>query len=55
MVIFSDYYNKDKLVEFNDFCRSKNIGFIYTGNLGLYGFAFVDYGKKFSVFDTNGE
>lgn len=28
---------------------------MYTGNLGLYGFTFVDYGKEHIVFDTNGE
>lgn len=55
IVVFSDYYNKAKLIEFNNFCRSKNIGFIYTGNLGLYGFCFVDFGDNFKVLDHNGE
>jgi len=53
--VFTDYYNKKKLIEFNNFCRSKGIGFIYSGNLGLYGFAFVDFGDKFKCFDANGE
>jgi ubiquitin-activating enzyme E1 len=39
----------------NKFCRSKNVGFIYAGNLGLYGFAFVDFGDKHLVSDVNGE
>lgn len=53
--MFTDFYDQAKLVEFNNFCRSKNIGFIYSGNLGLYGFAFVDFGDKFKCFDQNGE
>lgn len=51
--MFTDYYDKDKLIEFNDFCRSreKPIGFIYTGCLGLFGFVFVDFSKEFIVHD----
>jgi len=48
-VIFSNCYDKAKLIEFNAACREKHIGFIYTGNLGLYGFAFVDFGEKHQV------
>lgn len=36
-------------------CRQNNIGFIYTGLLGLYSFIFVDFGHQFEIFDTNGE
>ena len=32
-----------------------NKGFIYSGMLGLYGFAFVDFGNKHNIFDPNGE
>jgi len=35
----------------NAHCRSKNIGFIYAGLLGLYGFTFVDFGDVFKCFD----
>lgn len=35
--------------------EKKNIGFIVAGNLGLYGYTFVDFGDKFTVFDKNGE
>lgn len=31
------------------------MGFIYGGNLGLYGFAFVDFGDNHKVLDPNGE
>jgi ubiquitin-activating enzyme E1 len=57
VVVFTDFYDRKKLIEFNKFCRGreKPIGFIYTGVLGLYGFTFVDFGQKFSVFDATGE
>ena len=32
-----------------------NIGFIYSGSFGLYGFIFVDYGKNFTIYDEFGE
>lgn len=35
--------------------HQKNAGFIYGGNLGLYGFAFVDFGDHHPVFDATGE
>lgn len=55
MVVFTDFYNRERLISANEFCRSRNIGFVSSGNLGLYGFAFVDYGNEHIVFDTNGE
>ena len=57
VVVFTDYYDRKKLIEFNNFCRDreKPIGFIFAGSLGLYGFTFVDFGDKFSVFDATGE
>lgn len=42
-------------MELNNACRSKNVGFIYAGNLGLYGFTFVDFGDKHQINDANGE
>ena len=47
MVVITDFYEKEKLIEWNNFCRSRGIGFVYTGTLGLYGYGFVDYGDKF--------
>eukprot|EP01016_Furgasonia_blochmanni_P016293 TRINITY_DN1933_c0_g1_i2.p1 TRINITY_DN1933_c0_g1~~TRINITY_DN1933_c0_g1_i2.p1 ORF type:complete len:800 (-),score=390.27 TRINITY_DN1933_c0_g1_i2:282-2681(-) len=48
---------RDSLINFNKFCRSRDkpIGFIVAGNLGLYGYTFVDYGDKFKIHDPNGE
>lgn len=55
VVVLTNFFNRDKLIEINDFCHKSNIGFIYTGELGLYGFVFVDFGTNHSVFDQNGE
>lgn len=39
----------------NNACRDKNVGFLYAGNLGLYGFTFVDFGPKHKINDKDGE
>lgn len=43
-VVVLDNYDKEFLVRFNKKARDNNVGFIYGGNLGLYGFVFVDFG-----------
>jgi len=57
IVVFTDFYDINKLVEWNNALRAleKPIGFIFAGNLGLYGFVFVDYGPNFTVLDKDGE
>lgn len=55
VAVFTEFYDKDKLIEFNNAMHSLNKGFIYTGILGLYGFGFVDYGEEHPVFDATGE
>lgn len=57
VVVFTDYYDIEQLIRFNEFCHSqqKPIGFILAGSLGLYGFTFVDFGDCFRVFDRTGE
>lgn len=50
-----DIYDKEYLINLNKACREKNIGFIYAGNLGLYGFTFVDLGDNHKVSDQTGE
>jgi ubiquitin-activating enzyme E1 len=47
--------NIDEVVAYNAVCRSKNIGFILSQNLGAFGYAFLDYGENFLVTDPNGE
>jgi molybdopterin/thiamine biosynthesis adenylyltransferase len=43
-VVVLDNYDREYLIKLNKACREKNIGFIYAGNLGLYGYTFVDFG-----------
>jgi ubiquitin-activating enzyme E1 len=43
------------LIRLNNAGRGKNIGFIYGGNLGVYGFVFVDFGDNHKVLDQTGE
>lgn len=54
-VVVTDNYDKKYLLELNNLCRERKIGFIYAGNLGLYGFTFVDFGDEHKVHDQNGE
>jgi len=55
LAIFTDYWNLDNLIQWNEYLRSKNKAFIYHGNLGLYGFAFVDFGDNHHILDKDGE
>jgi molybdopterin/thiamine biosynthesis adenylyltransferase len=43
-VVVLDNYDKDYLIKLNEACRKKNIPFVLGGNLGLYGYIFVDFG-----------
>jgi hypothetical protein len=43
------------LVQLNRSAHSKGVGFILAGNIGLYGYTFVDFGENHKVFDANGE
>ncbi len=55
MIAFTDFYDFDKLVEIDNFCRVNKKGFIYSGHLGLYGFCFVDFGIDHKINDKDGE
>jgi len=55
VVVFTDCFELDKLVEINNHCRSKNIGFIMGGSLGVYGYSFTDFGYNFKNVDKDGE
>ena len=54
-VVVLDHYDREYLVKLNQACRQNNVGFLYAGNLGLYGFTFVDFGDNHKVIDPNGE
>jgi len=49
------FENIDKVMEVNDFVRTKNIGFILSTTFGPSGFAFLDFGDEFIVNDHDGE
>lgn len=49
------FENIDKLIEVDELCRSKGIGFIMSLAYGPSGIAFVDYGNEFMVTDADGE
>ena len=55
VVLISEFLARDKITEINMICRQNNIGFIYTVELGIYGFCFVDFGDNFYVKDANGK
>ena len=44
VVVFTDCYDRDYLVNMNAVLREKKIGFIWAGNVGLFGYTFVDFG-----------
>lgn len=53
-VVVLDHYNRDYLVNLNKECRKNKVGFILAGNLGLYGYTFIDFGDAHKVFDLTG-
>ena len=54
-VVVLDHYDKEYLTKLNNMCREKGVGFIAGGNLGLYGYTFVDFGDKHTILDGTGE
>jgi ubiquitin-activating enzyme E1 len=54
VVVISEFLSPDEIIKINDICRNNQIGFIYTSQLGIYGFCFVDFGDNFTVIDENG-
>jgi len=56
VVVFTEIFdNIDYVMQVNEFCRERNIGFILTQNFGAAGYAFSDYGNEFMVNDQDGE
>lgn len=49
------FENIDKVIEVNEFCRAKNVGFILSTTYGPSGFTFLDYGNEFIISDPDGE
>lgn len=56
VVLYTEIFeNIDKVIEVNEFCRARSIGFILSTSYGPSGFAFLDYGTDFIVTDPDGE
>lgn len=56
VVLYTEVFeNIDQLIEVNEFCRQRSIGFILSTSFGPSGFAFLDYGTDFIVTDADGE
>lgn len=56
VVVYTEIFeNIEKVIEVDNFCRSKGIGFILSTTFGPSGFAFLDYGDEFWVSDADGE
>ena len=53
--VITDYYDLPKLINLNKAARAAGKGFIMTGNLGLYGYLFTDFGDSFKISDKDGE
>ena len=54
-IIITEIMNTEDLFQINEICRSNSIGFIYTGNFGLVGFLFLDFGDKHIIYNETGE
>lgn len=54
VVVYTGKDHKER-VRINDLARSVGSLFIAADTVGLFGFAFNDFGDKFHVQDTNGE
>jgi ubiquitin-activating enzyme E1 len=49
------FENIEKVIEVDEFCRARGIGFILSTTFGPSGFTFLDYGTDFIVTDADGE
>ena len=56
VVVYTEVFeNIDKVIEADEFCRSKSIGFLFSTLYGAAGFAFSDFGNDFIITDADGE
>ena len=55
VVVITELMDMDLLIQIDDLCREKKIGFIYSATLGITGYCFVDFGKEHFIRDNNGE
>lgn len=56
VVVYTEVFeNIDKVIEADEFCRGKNIGFLFSTLYGPAGFAFSDFGENHMITDPDGE
>jgi hypothetical protein len=56
VVVYTEVFESiDKVIEVDEFCRSKSIGFLLSCLHGPSGFAFSDFGTDFVISDPDGE
>ena len=51
VVVITEFYPTNLLINVNNECRNNNIKFIYACNLGLAGYIFSDFGPNHTIFD----
>ena len=54
VVVFTELYPCNLLIQVNKICRTNNIKFIYACCLGLAGYIFTDFGNNHTIFEEKG-
>ena len=54
VVVLTEFYPSNFLINVNYTCRKNNVKFIYACNLGLAGYIFSDFGANHIIFDESG-
>ena len=55
ILVITEIYDIQMVMELNDLCRENNKKFIYTSNLGLSGFVFDDFGDEHIILNKTGD
>ena len=55
IIIETEIITQKDIISLNEYCRKKNIKFIYGVNMGLSGFIFSDFGNEHTIYDYDGE
>ena len=54
VIVISEFLSKKTIIELDKICRGNKTGIIFSCEVGIYGFCFVDFGKKHIIYDKNG-
>ena len=55
VIIQTELISQQKTIYLNEYCRERQIKFIYGANIGLSGFIFSDFGNDHLIYDMDGE